>query len=118
AREDSVGAARMRQLSDRLGVSIPQLGFTVPSHKAPLRDIFFDSTGRLWVELAVADGEGRRADVYGSNGELERTVSWPASVSLRDGYIGHAGVWGVARDELDVPVLARLSGGPTAGAVR
>ena len=113
-REDSVGAARMKQLSERLGVSIPQLGFSLPSHKAPLRDIFFDSTGRLWVELGVPDGERRRADVYGPDGELERTVSWPATVSLRDGYIHPAGVWGVSRDELDVPVLVKLRGGPAA----
>jgi hypothetical protein len=100
----------MAQLATRLGVGRMQLGFDVPPRKPVLRDLFFDRQGRLWVERQVPDAGDRNADVYGVDGTLERTVSWPAHVSLADGAISGAVVWGVGRDSLDVPSLVRLNG--------
>ncbi|MBR9990944.1 MAG: hypothetical protein KFH98_14375 [Gemmatimonadetes bacterium] len=110
AREDSVGGARLDQLAVRFDMPRRQLGFDVPARKPPLRSLFFDSDGRLWVELAVGDGEDRRADVYDSDGTLLRTVSWPAAISLSDGAVRGTDAWGVATDALGVMSLVRLTG--------
>jgi hypothetical protein len=108
--ERATGEERMEQLATRLGVGRMQLGFDVPPRKPILRDLFFDRQGRLWVERQVPDAGDRNADVYGVDGTLERTVSWPAHVSLADGAIRGVVVWGVGRDSLDVPALVRLNG--------
>jgi hypothetical protein len=108
--ERATGEERMAQLATRLGVGRMQLGFDVPPRKPVLRDLFFDRQGRLWVERQVPDAGDSNADVYGVDGTLERTVSWPAHVSLADGAIRGAVVWGVGRDSLDVPSLVRLNG--------
>src|SRR5690606_12073198 len=42
----------LNDVANRLGVSRAALGFGVPSNKTPLRDLFFDLEGRLWVELS------------------------------------------------------------------
>ncbi|HSK21518.1 MAG TPA: hypothetical protein VK912_20360 [Longimicrobiales bacterium] len=110
-REDSAGEERRIQLAERLGVRPGQLGFDVPSHKAPLRALFFDQDGRLWVELEVADGSDRRADVYDTSGNLQRTVQWPSHVSLTDGASAGNVIWGVGRDSLDVATVVRLESG-------
>lgn len=110
AREDSAAELQLLRTADRLGVSRGQLGFGVPSHKAPLRSLFFDQPGRLWVELHVPDGADRRADVYATDGTLVRTVQWPPSITLADGIITHGAVWGVGRDDLGVATAIRLRG--------
>jgi hypothetical protein len=110
AREDSIGGARIDQLAERFDMSRRQLGFDVPASKPPLRAVFFDRDGRLWVELAVGDGEDRRADVYDGDGTLLRTVSWSAAINLSDGAARGAEVWGIATDSLGVTSLVRLTG--------
>ena len=106
----ATGEERMEQLATRLGVGRMQLGFDVPARKPVLRDLFFDRQGRLWVERQVPNCGDRSADIYGVDGTLVRTVSWPAHVSLADGAIRDDVVWGVGRDSLDVPALVRLDG--------
>jgi hypothetical protein len=44
-------------------------GKELPSSKPVLRGLFFDTSGRLWVELNVADGENRHAHVYDQTGQ-------------------------------------------------
>ncbi|HEX2167578.1 MAG TPA: hypothetical protein VHG09_10145 [Longimicrobiales bacterium] len=110
AREDSAAEERLRVLADRFDMTVPQLGLDVPDRKTPLRDLFFDDHGRLWVELQVPDGGDRMAHVYDVSGILERTVAWPASISLAEGIIRDETVWGVGRDSLDVPTVVRLRG--------
>lgn len=110
AREDSAAEERLRVLADRFGTTVPQLGFDVPDRKTPLRGLFFDDHGRLWVEIQVPDGADRTAHVYDVSGILERTVTWPADITLDDGIIRGETVWGVSRDSLDVPTVVRLRG--------
>jgi hypothetical protein len=93
-----------------VGVSRGQLGFGVPSHKPPLRALFFDEAGRLWVELNVPDGADRRAHIYSPDGLLERRVTWPRRVDLSRGAIRGDRVWGIHRNELDIESVVRLTG--------
>ena len=110
AAEDSAAGQELIRVAERLGVTAGQLGFRVPSHKPPLRALFFDTHGRLWVELHVTHGADRQAHVYGTDGTLERIVSWPAAITLTDGVIREDVVWGVGRDSLDVATVVRLHG--------
>lgn len=54
----------------------------MPERKPPLRELYFDERGRLWVELSVSTGLEREADVYGPAGPLLAHHTWPASVQL------------------------------------
>ena len=100
----------MSQQARRLGVTVAQLGFDVPANKPPLRALFFDLDGKLWVELSVADGAPRTAHIYDRNGTLARTVSWPRDVTLASGSIRGDAAWGIRTDSLDVVTLVRLTG--------
>jgi hypothetical protein len=83
--------------------------FKVPSHKQPLREMYFDLDGRLWVELSVPQGADRRAHVYDRDGRHAYTVEWPPNVNLsRFGAIHGATAYGVLIDSLDVERVARL----------
>lgn len=96
--------------AERLGVARTHLGFGVPAAKQPLRGLFFDEQGRLWVELSVRAGADRRAHVYGTDGTLRHEVAWPAGVDIRSGVVSPRGIWGISRDSLDVESLVRLRG--------
>lgn len=108
AAERERGEEQMQQQAEFVGVARGQLGFDVPSTKPPLRSLYFDRDGRLWVELAVADGADRTAHVYGTDGALQQVVTWPANVDLRQGAVHGDVAWGVLRGELDVPSVVRL----------
>ena len=83
--------------------------FKVPSHKQPLREMYFDLDGRLWVELSVSQGADRRAHVYDRDGRHAYTVEWPSNVNLsRFGAIRGMTGYGVLTDSLDVERVARL----------
>jgi len=109
AAEKAAADTTLMQAASGVGLEVSELGFRVPSHKPPLRALFFDQDGNLWVELAVADGAPRRAHVYSPDGELVRTVEWPANVSLLENAIRGDTAWGIARDELGVQTLVRLA---------
>jgi hypothetical protein len=111
ARERALADTSITELATRLGVSRLELGFDVPDRKQPLRSMFFDGTGHLWVQLSSADGEARRAHVWSPDGKLVRTVVWPAMVDMRDNAISESTLWAIARDSLDttVPVKLRLA---------
>ena len=108
AGEKANADSSLAQNAKHLGIRVSELGFEVPPRKQPLRSLFFDRDGRLWVELSVADGAPRTAHVYSTDGTLERTVQWPASIRLTDGEIRNGTAWGIARDELGVETVVRL----------
>ncbi len=101
ARADS-NIARSRDMAGR------ELPFSVPAHKQPLRTIYFDHAGRLWVEHSVAEGARRIADVFDARGALFGRVTWPASIDVGAGAMGEELIVGVARDEMDVQRLVVL----------
>lgn len=86
------------------------LGFTVPERKQPLRNVYFDTEGRLWVELSVEPGADRRADLFGTDGRLIERRTWPAAVELSlPAWIGDSVAVGVATDSLGVQSVVRLA---------
>jgi len=87
---------RTREMAGR------ELPFSVPAYKQPLRGIYFDHAGRLWVEHSVPEGARRVADVFDASGVLFGRVTWPAAISVGVGAIGEEVIVGVVRDELDV----------------
>ena len=103
ARADSI-IARDRATAGR------ELPFSVPTTKQPLRAIYFDHAGRLWVEQSVPQGGRRLADVFDASGAPFGRVTWPAEIDLNAGALGADLMAGVARDELDVQrvVLLRM----------
>jgi hypothetical protein len=81
----------------------------VPDRKAPLRGMFFDVTGRLWVELSVPADSARRADLYDAEGMLVEERIWPADVSLRfPAWVGDDHALGIVTDSLGVEKVVRV----------
>ncbi len=116
ARADSI-MTRTREMAGR------ELPFSVPENKQPLRAIYFDSAGRLWVEHSVPEGARRVADVFDASGALFGRVTWPTTVDVSAGAIGDDAIVGVSRDENDVQRLVvlrtRAAGdGPSANQAR
>ena len=82
--------------------------FSVPPRKQPLRDLYFDLDGRLWVELSVREGTPRKADVYDRTGRLAYTVEWPSNITLSGGTVTGTTAYGVLTDSLDVQRVVRM----------
>ena len=96
-----------RDSARRSGATYPT--FAVPRQKPPLRSIFFDTQGRLWVELTRSFGDrDARAHVYDERGQLLFTAVWPADVSLADGSIRGFVALGIRKDEFDVDRVVRV----------
>ena len=70
--------SRMERDLDRAGIS--RHPFQIPDRKPPLADMFFDSTGRLWVVKTLAAGESvRNADVWDGT-TLVAHYRWPSRI--------------------------------------
>lgn len=93
---------RTREMAGR------ELPFSMPEYKQPLRAIYFDNAGRLWVEHSVPEGARQLADVFDASGALFGRVTWPAGIDVGVGGIGDDVVVGVARDDVDVQRLVVL----------
>lgn len=70
ADERRAAEERLTPRLQRAGITMRDLPFGIPERKTPLSFLHFDRLGRLWVEVSVASGEPRRADVYDRSGEL------------------------------------------------
>ena len=83
--------------------------FGIPDRKPPLADIFFDRSGRLWVEREGAEGdEMREADVYAGSALVAR-YRWPRRVSVGNvPWATESALYGTTRDSLDVRRVARV----------
>lgn len=83
--------------------------FDIPDSKPPLAAIYFDRTGRLWVENARAHGDAmREADVY-EGATLVARYRWPSRVDPGSvPWISESVMLGTTRDELDVRRVARV----------
>lgn len=107
ASERALADSAMIHDRQRAGQELP---FSVPGQKQPLRTMYFDAAGRLWVEHSVADGAPRLAEIFDTAGERVGRVRWPGEISLVTGAVGRDLIAGVARDDLGVQrvVLLRL----------
>lgn len=86
--------------------------FGIPDRKPPVAGIFFDRTGRLWVEKTAAEGdEMQEADVYAGT-ELVARYRWPRRV--RTGtvpWVTGSMLYGTTADSLGVQRVARVGFG-------
>lgn len=83
--------------------------FEIPATKGPLADLFFDQTGRLWVEKAAAAGaEMVEADVYEGTTLVAR-YRWPSRVDPGSApWATETTLYGTTTDELGVERAARI----------
>lgn len=97
---------------DRAGVGPGDLPFGIPERHTPVRWLYYDGHGHLWVERNVPDTEPRQADVWTDDGTRIAEVHWPRDVNLRiPGWIGETSALGVRRDSLGVETVVRLTFG-------
>ena len=109
AREHKHGDSLLMRAATRGQTTVAGLPFGVPDRKPPVRVLFFDADGRLWVERNVVDGAAHQADVYATNGSLAFRATWPANVELASaGFIRGNSAWGISLDSDDVPHVVRL----------
>ena len=109
--ERARGEERIADMLGRFQLSRGALPFDVPERHPPLRSLFFDQEGRLWVELSTPAGEARRAEVHDPSGGLAATVAWPRDVTFRPplGWVEDGMAVGVRTDSLGVQEVVRLS---------
>ena len=89
--------------AERAGVPEGRLPFGIPERKAPLQALWFDLSGRLWVQLTPAAGEDASvAHVYQPSGRLGAVARWPRGVDLSYGHLDERVAMGVRSDSLDV----------------
>ncbi|MDX1395628.1 MAG: hypothetical protein R3195_14690 [Gemmatimonadota bacterium] len=105
AEERARGEEAMEADRERLSASLP---YGLPDRKPPLQELFFDDTGRLWVERNVI-GDRRLADVYDDGGAMVARYEWPARVRVGIwGWASRGMLVGITRDSLDVERIARV----------
>jgi hypothetical protein len=87
----------------------PLIDLPIPERHHPLERIFFDQTGRLWVQLRRgADDPFEVADVYDPEGGYLQTARWPANTLLYHGAVRGDYVYGLSLDELGVARILKL----------
>lgn len=109
-REREVGRATLERDAEQAGVRPAHLPYGLPDRKPPVQAIFFDTVGRLWVELSREDGAPKVADVWSKTGELLKRVQWDSEITLGfPGSVGEDTALGVRRDSLGVEYVVRLN---------
>jgi sugar lactone lactonase YvrE len=106
--ERARGEEEIAQDLRRLSLGRGELPFDVPARKPPLRSLFFDQDGRLWLQHSVPDGAPPSADVYAADGRLLYRATWPRLTDLSNGAARGDVVYGVQRDSLDTPRIVRI----------
>jgi len=108
-REREAGREAMERDAGRVGLTAADLPYGVPPRRTPLNQIFYDDSGRLWVELSVTADSARVAEVWDTTGTVVERIRWPAAVHLGTvSWIGDRHALGVQRDELGVERVVRL----------
>ena len=101
--------AEARIDSDLERFGLDEHPFGVPERKPPLSRLFFDRSGRLWVERTRAPGaEMTEADVY-EGASLVARYLWPQRVRTSDlNWITDSTLYGATTDSLGVQRVARV----------
>ena len=109
-----LSSAEQDWTQDRLDRDLQRLDlgqhpFGIPDRKPPLGAIYFDRSGRLWIEKTGAAGNDlREADVYEGDALVAR-YQWP--VRVRPGSVPWASesvLYGTTTDSLGVQRVARV----------
>lgn len=90
-------------------LDLDQHPFTIPDRKPPVGAIYFDRSGRLWIERTAAAGnQSREADVYEGDTLVAR-YRWPRRVGPGDvPWASESLLYGITTDSLDVQRVARV----------
>ena len=84
--------------------------FPVPDRKPPVKLLWYDEDGRLWVQLWEEGGASDAvAHVYDGTGVFLFEALWPVGVSLRHGAIRGDVALGLAAGTLGVPEIVRMT---------
>ncbi len=109
AREETLATERLEAQLQVTGVRRNDLPFGIPVRKTPIREIFYDTEGMLWVERNVPDGQPRVADVWSTTGQLKKEIEWPSDISLTlPGWVGSSSALGLRTDSLGVQYVVRI----------
>ena len=94
---------------DRERADINNHPFDIPERKPPLADMFFDSSGRLWVVKTLATGGTvREADVWHGT-TLVAHHRWPSRIrEYPTPWATESALYGVTADSLGVQRVARV----------
>lgn len=88
----------------------------IPERKPPIRNLWFDRDGRLWVERHLPhlpnEPQEQGADVYGTNGEHLFSATWPRGVDFGLGAIRSSTGLGIQTDVLGIERVVRVRFGP------
>lgn len=107
--EQALGEERLGRTRESVRQQGGTFRLTLPSHKPPLANLYFDRDGRLWVELSVSEDAPREADVYDSGGVLVERRRWPERVRIANpGWIRGDVALGVTVDSLGVQRVVRV----------
>ena len=101
--------SELREIAAAANSSVQALPFGVPKTGPVLRNINFDSNGRLWVERVRPPGAPRESDVYDANGILAFVAVWPAIEKMT--FFGTAmgrSAWVTSQDADDIPHIVRV----------
>jgi hypothetical protein len=106
--ERRAAEARIAEVLSGVGASPADARFRVPSHKPPLVNLFFDQSGRLWIQRSVPEGEANQADVYAVDGTMVAFVEWPAGIQLARGFVRDDLALGLTTGEFGEPRVVQL----------
>jgi hypothetical protein len=81
-------------------------GLFLPHYYPPATRLLDGTDGTIWVERRTPPGEDHLWDVFSSLGLLIATARVAPEVELR--VVGRPEVWGITKDEYDVPFLHRF----------
>jgi hypothetical protein len=104
-------ASATKDLTDQLSeLGAPQKygELEIPTHKPPLRDLFFDDRGRLWAQRTTSANRPAEADVYAADGSLWARREWPQGISLAAGAVYAEHALGIETDALGTQRVVRL----------
>lgn len=77
----------------------------LPAMRVPITDVLVANDGSVWLKREDRPGDTQVWNVLGSTGEVRAAVAAPTGLSLR--LVDGGNIWGVERDELDIPYLVR-----------
>ncbi len=88
----------------------------IPERKPPIRNLWFDRDGRLWVERHLPhlpnEPQEQGADVYGTDGEHLFSATWPRGIDFGLGAIRSNTGLGIQTDVLGIERVVRVRFGP------
>ena len=97
ARESSEAKECVRVDLARAGARAGQLSLVVPATRPPLNGLYFDQTGRVWVELLATVEGVAEAILFGRDGVALEVRTWPADVQFSGfGWVGERSALGTA----------------------